>query len=51
MTTQAVEPIDPSKTALLIMDYQNGIFERVENGDALVAGARQAIDLIREHGG
>jgi nicotinamidase-related amidase len=33
------------------MDYQNGIFERVENGDALVAGARRAIDLIREHGG
>ena len=33
------------------MDYQNGIFERVENGDALLAGARRAIDLIRKHGG
>jgi nicotinamidase-related amidase len=33
------------------MDYQNGIFERVENSDALLAGARRAIDLIREHGG
>ncbi|HEY4827103.1 MAG TPA: cysteine hydrolase [Solirubrobacteraceae bacterium] len=51
MSTETHAPIDPAKTALLIMDYQNGIFERVENGDALVAGARQAIDLIREHGG
>jgi nicotinamidase-related amidase len=51
MTTETVEPIDPSTTALLIMDYQNGIFERVENGDALLAGAKRAIDLVREHGG
>jgi nicotinamidase-related amidase len=33
------------------MDYQNGIFERVQNGDVLLAGARRAIDLIRAHGG
>lgn len=33
------------------MDYQNGIFERVEGADALLAGAKQVIALIRDHGG
>ena len=33
------------------MDYQNGIFERVAGGDALLAGAQQTIALIRDHGG
>ena len=47
MTT---EPIDPSKTALLIMDYQNGIIPMAPNPVQLLAGARQAIDLIRFHG-
>jgi nicotinamidase-related amidase len=51
MSTEAPAPIDPAKTALLIMDYQNGIFERVAGGDALLAGAKQAIALIRDHGG
>ena len=51
MTTEAVEPIDPSKTALLIMDYQNGIIPMAPNPEELLAGARQAIDLIRSHGG
>jgi nicotinamidase-related amidase len=43
-------PIDPAKTALLVMDYQNGIFERVEGGDALLAGVKHTIALIRDHG-
>jgi nicotinamidase-related amidase len=51
MTTEAIEPIDPSTTALLIMDYQNGIIPMAPNPDALLAGTRQAIDLIRSHGG
>jgi nicotinamidase-related amidase len=51
MTTEAVEPIDASKTALLIMDYQNGIIPMAPNPEELLAGARQAIDLIRSHGG
>jgi nicotinamidase-related amidase len=51
MTIESVEPIDPSKTALLIMDYQNGIVPMVRNPEELLAGARQAIDLIRSHGG
>jgi nicotinamidase-related amidase len=51
MSTEAPTQIDPAKTVLLVMDYQNGIFERVEGGEALLAGARQAIALIRDHGG
>ncbi len=51
MTTEATEPIDPSKTALLIMDYQNGIIPMVPNPEELLAGARKAIDLIRSRDG
>lgn len=51
MSTEAPAPIDPAKTALLVMDYQNGILERVENGDALLARAKETIELIRERGG
>ena len=51
MTTEATEPIDPSTTALLIMDYQNGIIPMAPNPEELLAGAREAIDLIRSHGG
>jgi nicotinamidase-related amidase len=31
MTADSIEPIDPSTTALLIMDYQNGIMPMVPN--------------------
>jgi nicotinamidase-related amidase len=51
MSTEAPAPIDPAKTALLVMDYQNGIVERVEGAEALLAGAKQAIGLIRARGG
>ena len=51
MTPEAVEPIDPSKTALLIMDYQNGLIPMAPNPQEMLAAARQAIDLIRSHGG
>jgi len=51
MSTEAIEPIDPSKTALLVMDYQNGIIPMVPNPEELLAGAREAIDLVRSHGG
>jgi nicotinamidase-related amidase len=51
MTAEIIEPIDPSKTALLIMDYQNGIIPAIPNPEELLAGARKAIDLVRSHGG
>jgi nicotinamidase-related amidase len=46
----SIEAIDPSKTALLIMDYQNGIIPMAPNPEELLTGARQAIDLARSHG-
>jgi nicotinamidase-related amidase len=51
MTTEAIDSIDPSTTALLIMDYQNGIIPMAPNPEELLAGARETIDLIRSHGG
>jgi nicotinamidase-related amidase len=51
MTTDTRAPIDPAKTALLVMDYQNGIFERIDDSAVLLAGAKQTIALIRDHGG
>jgi nicotinamidase-related amidase len=50
MNAEELEPIDPSRTALLIMDYQNGILPMAENPNELLAGARRAIDLIRASG-
>jgi nicotinamidase-related amidase len=50
MTTESPAPIDPAKTALLVMDYQNGILERIDRAAPLLAGAKQTIALIREHG-
>jgi nicotinamidase-related amidase len=50
MSTDAIEPIDPSKTALLVMDYQNGIIPMAPNPEQLLVGAREAIDLMRSHG-
>jgi nicotinamidase-related amidase len=50
MSTDAIEPIDPSKTALLVMDYQNGIIPMAPNPEQLLVGAREAIALMRSHG-
>jgi nicotinamidase-related amidase len=43
--------IDPQSTALLVMDYQQAIVGMIEDSDALVARAAEAIDLVRRHGG
>ena len=42
--------LDPKRTALLVMDYQPGILNRMEDPDALAAKARKAIDTLREAG-
>jgi nicotinamidase-related amidase len=42
--------LDPSRTALLVMDYQPGILNRMDDPDALAARARAAIDIMREAG-
>lgn len=48
---RATPKIDPARTALLVMDYQNGILGMIENADALVTNAVQAIRIVRERGG
>jgi nicotinamidase-related amidase len=50
MSTDHVH-IEPSRTALLVMDYQNGTVATVENGKQLVAQAADLIDSFRAHGG
>jgi nicotinamidase-related amidase len=42
--------LDPARTALLVMDYQPGIIGRLDDGDALVARAQQAIAAARAAG-
>jgi nicotinamidase-related amidase len=42
--------LDPSRTALLVMDYQPGILSRVEDADALTRRAAAAIATLREAG-
>jgi nicotinamidase-related amidase len=43
--------IDPARTALLVMDYQNGIMGRVSDGAGLLAAARETIELVRGRAG
>ena len=43
--------IDAKKTALLVMDYQAGILDRITDADALLGRVEQAIELVRARGG
>lgn len=42
--------IDPARTALLVMDYQPGVLQRLDEPDGLVERARLAIAAARERG-
>ena len=48
--TDAPPPIDPKRTALLVMDYQVGILERLDDSDALLQRAQEALATARRHG-
>lgn len=48
--TNTPATIDPARTALLVMDYQQAIVGMIEDSDALVARAAEAIDLVRSRG-
>jgi nicotinamidase-related amidase len=45
------ETVDPSRTALLVMDYQNGILESLADTEALLSRASGAIAVVRRAGG
>ena len=41
--------LDPKKTALLTLDFQQGILDRVPAGEAILAKAAQAVELARKN--
>jgi nicotinamidase-related amidase len=43
--------IDNKRAALLVMDYQAGVLDRLSESDALIARAADAISFVRSHGG
>lgn len=49
--SNAIEAIDPRRTAIAVLDYQPGILRRLEQADALTARAAAAIATVRDRGG
>jgi len=49
--TSPVPAFDPKQTALLVMDFQQGVVERLPGPEPLLARVRQAIGDMRDHGG
>jgi nicotinamidase-related amidase len=49
--TDQPEPIDPSRAALLVMDYQVGVIGMVDDADQLVKRVKETIALVRDRGG
>jgi nicotinamidase-related amidase len=49
--SEAAPAIDPATAALLVMDYQRRILDLLPDSAPLLLRARQAIDLVRRHGG
>ena len=43
--------LDPKRTALLVMDFQQGIVQRMPGQEALLERVRKAIADVRDHGG
>ena len=43
--------LNPQRTALLLMDYQNGILAQLSEADPLVGRAAGAVRNVRDHGG
>ncbi|MBO1416508.1 cysteine hydrolase family protein [Streptomyces sp. FH025] len=51
MTTPTLTAIDPKRTALLAMDFQNGIVASIPGSDALIERVKGAIADVRTAGG
>jgi len=49
--TSPATALDPKHTALLVMDYQHGVVDRMPGLDPLLARVQQAIADVRDHGG
>jgi nicotinamidase-related amidase len=49
--SNAAPALDPKQTALLVMDFQRGVVDRMPGLDGLLTRVQQAIADVREHGG
>ena len=49
--TSPAPALDPKHTALLVMDFQRGVVERIAESDALLTRVQQAIVDVRDRGG
>jgi nicotinamidase-related amidase len=49
--TSPAPAFDPKNTALLVMDFQRGVVERMPGLDPLLGRVQQAIADVRGHGG
>lgn len=49
--TEPLPVLDPRRTALLVMDFQPGILDRLPDADALLERAADAIGQVRRAGG
>ena len=47
----AIPAIDPRRTGLLVMDFQNGLVDSLSGADALLDRAAEAIATVRRHNG
>ena len=43
--------LDPRRTALLVMDFQQGVLQRIPGPEPLLGRVRRAIADVRDHGG
>jgi nicotinamidase-related amidase len=49
--SEQVPALDPKRTALLVMDFQQGVLQRMPGLEPLLARVRGAIANMRDHGG
>ncbi|HET7815663.1 MAG TPA: cysteine hydrolase [Candidatus Baltobacteraceae bacterium] len=49
--SDSVQPVQPERTALLVMDYQHGILARLPDAGAVIDKAARAIEIVRRAGG
>ncbi|HET9125377.1 MAG TPA: cysteine hydrolase [Solirubrobacteraceae bacterium] len=51
MTADSETVLQPARTALLVMDYQNGTLDRIDAAERLLDAAAETIELVRGRGG
>jgi nicotinamidase-related amidase len=49
--TTSTPALDPRRTALLVMDFQQGVLQRISGLEPLLGRVQEAIADVRDHGG